>query len=83
MRLSLKAQRSQRKTQENRRVTTTIKEGLHLRVGNIAFEFLFYLLLMKIDFRSFWTTCFIFGYMSNAFLKIMSNINEINCQMCM
>jgi hypothetical protein len=44
------------------------------------FEFLFYLLLMTVDFINFWTTCFIFGYMSNAFLKTMSNINEINCQ---
>jgi hypothetical protein len=53
MRLGLKAQRSQRKIQENRKVTTTIKERLHLRVGNMAFEFLFYLLLMTVDFRIF------------------------------
>jgi hypothetical protein len=52
----------------------TIKEILRLRVGNMDFEFLFYLLLMAVDFRSFWTTCFIFGYMSNIFLKIISNI---------
>jgi hypothetical protein len=46
--------------QENRRVTTTIKERLHRRVGNMVFEFfLFYLLLMTVDFRNFWTTCFI------------------------
>jgi hypothetical protein len=62
-------------------VTTTIKERLHLRVGIMDFEFLFYILLMTIDFISFWTTCFIFGYMNNTFLKTMSNINEINFQM--
>jgi hypothetical protein len=34
-------------------VTTTIEERLHLKVGNMAFEFIFYLLLMADDFRSF------------------------------
>jgi hypothetical protein len=50
---------AQPKAKENRRVKSTIKERLHLRVGNMAFEFLFYLLLMTFDFRIFWTTCFI------------------------
>jgi hypothetical protein len=35
---------------------------------------------MIVDFRSFWTTCFILGYMGNLFFKTMSIINEINCQ---
>jgi hypothetical protein len=48
------------------KVTIVIKERLHHRVGNKSFEFLFYLLLMTIDFRNF-GTCFIFGYMSNMF----------------
>jgi hypothetical protein len=49
-------------------VTTTIKERLHLRVGNIVFEFLFYVLLMTVDFRSF-GQCVFFGYMSDIFFE--------------
>ena len=83
MRLGLKAQHSQRQIQKNRRAIAAIKERLHLRVGNMAFEFLFYLWLMTVDFKSFGQHVF-FGYMSNIyFLKIISNINELNCQMCM
>jgi hypothetical protein len=47
----------------------------------MAFEFLFYLLLMTVDFKSFWTTCFIFGYMSNIFFENNFKYHELNCQM--
>jgi hypothetical protein len=78
-RLGLKAQRNQRKIQENRRVTTTIKEIFHLRVGNMAFEFLFYLLLMTIDFRNFWTSCFILDIWVIVFENNFK-YHELNCQ---
>jgi hypothetical protein len=47
-------------------VTVAIKERLHLRVGNMVFEFLCYLLLMTVDFKSFGQHVF-FGYMSNIY----------------
>jgi hypothetical protein len=65
-RLGLKAQGSQRQIQENRRVTTTIKGRLHLKVGNMVFELLCYLWLMIVDFRNFGQHVF-FGYVSNIF----------------
>jgi hypothetical protein len=77
--LGLKAQHNQRQIQRDQGVTTTTRERLHLRVENMVFEFLFYLLLMTVDFKSFGQHVF-FGYMSTIFLKIISNINEINCQ---
>jgi hypothetical protein len=44
---------NQRKIQRDQMVTTETREGLHLRVENMVFEFLFYLLLMIVDFKSF------------------------------
>jgi hypothetical protein len=64
---------SQSKIQENRRVTAAIKDRLHLRVGNMVFELLCYLWLMTVDFGNFGQHVF-FGYMSNIFLRIISNI---------
>jgi hypothetical protein len=43
-------------------MTTTIKEELHHSLGNMAFEFLLYLLFMTVDFMDLWTTCLFWIY---------------------
>jgi hypothetical protein len=54
MRLSLRALHNQRKIQENQEVTTTIKEGLLHRLGNMAFEFYVIYCFMTVDFMDLW-----------------------------
>jgi hypothetical protein len=57
-------------------VTTTIKERLHRRVGNMAFEVFFILSIVNDSgLHESLDNMFFFGYMSNIFLlKLISNV---------
>jgi len=67
VKLGLKALHNQRQIQENQEVTTTIKEGLHHRLGNMDFEFLVLSIVDDYWLQELLDNMFYSRYMSNIF----------------
>jgi hypothetical protein len=63
-------------------VTTTIKKRLHLKVENMVFEFYFIYCWWQLTSK-FLDNMVSLDIWVIYFLEIISNINEINCQMWM